>query len=68
MNEGRVVSSCGLDIPVEQYEQHFEERHEPQSTALHSVRLPDATRYLVGPLARINLCRDELPPRAKQTA
>ena len=65
MNEGRIVSTGGLDIPVEQYEQQFEERHEPQSTALHSVRLPDAARYLVGPLARINLCRDQLPPLAK---
>ncbi|MFO1094391.1 MAG: nickel-dependent hydrogenase large subunit [Planctomycetaceae bacterium] len=33
MNEGHVVTSSGLDIPIEQYEQHFQERHEPQSTA-----------------------------------
>ena len=66
MNEGRVVSSSGLDIPVEKYDEHFEERHEPQSTALHSVLRPQGSRYLVGPLARINLCRDQLPPLAKQ--
>jgi sulfhydrogenase subunit alpha len=68
MNEGRIVSTSGLDISMEEYEQHFEERHMPQSTALHSVMLPDAKSYLVGPLARINLCFDQLAPRAKQAA
>lgn len=68
MNWGSVVSSAGLDIPVTEYEQHFEERHVPQSTALHSVRLPAETPYLCGPLARINLCLEELPPLARQQA
>ena len=68
MNEGRVVSTSGLDIPVEEYEQHFEERHMPQSTALHSVMLPAGTSYLVGPLSRINLCFDQLAPTAKRAA
>jgi coenzyme F420-reducing hydrogenase alpha subunit len=68
LNEGRVVSTSGLDIPVEDYETHFEERHMPQSTALHSVMLPDAKPYLVGPLARINLCFDQLAPTAKRMA
>jgi coenzyme F420-reducing hydrogenase alpha subunit len=67
MNEGRVVASGGLDISVEQYEQHFEERHEPQSTALHSVLLPEARSYLVGPLARVNLCSEQLPPLARRS-
>jgi len=68
MNEGRVVSTSGLDIPVEEYEQHFDERHMPQSTALHSVMLPEEKSYLVGPLARINLCFDQLTPTAKRAA
>jgi coenzyme F420-reducing hydrogenase alpha subunit len=68
MNEGRIVSTSGLDIPVEQYEQHFQERHMPQSTALHSVMLPEEKSYLVGPLARINLCFDQLSPTAKRAA
>jgi coenzyme F420-reducing hydrogenase alpha subunit len=68
MNEGRVVSTSGLDIPVEEYELHFEERHMPQSTALHSVMLPEAKSYLVGPLARVNLCFDQLTPIAKRSA
>jgi coenzyme F420-reducing hydrogenase alpha subunit len=40
----------------------------PQSTALHSVMLPDEKNYLVGPLARINLCFDQLPPTALREA
>jgi coenzyme F420-reducing hydrogenase alpha subunit len=68
MNKGRVVSSRGLDVPVEEYERHFTEQHVPQSTALHSVRLPGRTSYLVGPLARFNLCFDKLGPTARQQA
>jgi coenzyme F420-reducing hydrogenase alpha subunit len=68
MNEGRVVSSRGLDIAVEDYEQHFSERHVPQSTALHSVMLPEEKHYLCGPLARLNLCLDQLPPIARREA
>lgn len=68
MNDGRVASTSGLDIPFEEYEQHFEERHMPQSTSLHSVMLPEWNNYLVGPLARINLCFDQLPPIAKAAA
>ncbi len=68
MNEGRVVSTSGLDIPVEDYETHFDERHMPQSTALHSVMLPEEKSYLVGPLSRINLCFDQLAPTAKRLA
>ena len=68
MNHGRIVSSSGLDIAIADYEKHFTERHLPQSTALHSVMLPDQKPYLVGPLARWNLCFDELPPTAKRQA
>ena len=68
MNEGRLVSTSGLDISVDEYEQHFDERHMPQSTALHSVMLPEEKSYLVGPLARINLCFDQLSPTAKRAA
>ena len=40
LNEGRVVSSGGLDIAMEEYEKYFEEEHVKQSNALHSVILP----------------------------
>ncbi len=68
MNQGRVVSSAGLDVSINEYHQHFREQHQPQSTALHSVRLPNETTYLVGPLARINLCFDQLPAIARREA
>jgi coenzyme F420-reducing hydrogenase alpha subunit len=68
LNEGRIVSSSGLDIPAEEYEAHFQERHVPHSTALHSVMLPGETPYLVGPLARMNLCFNQLSPAAQRKA
>lgn len=67
-NEGRVVSSAGLDVAVEDFERQFEERHVPQSTALHCVRLPDQNAYLCGPLARVNLCLEQLPAIARREA
>ncbi|MEM8863921.1 MAG: Ni/Fe hydrogenase subunit alpha [Planctomycetota bacterium] len=68
MNTGRVVSLSGLDIAIEDYEQHFRERQVAHSTALHSTMLPGDEAYLVGPLARINLCFDQLSPIAKREA
>lgn len=55
MNEGRLASSTGETWAVDQFEQVFEERQAPHSTALHAVRRDSGTPYLVGPLARINL-------------
>ena len=66
MNEGNIASSRGLEVPVEEYEQHFAERHVEHSNALHSVRLPGETPYLVGPLARMNLCFDQLSPAREE--
>ncbi|RMG31689.1 MAG: Ni/Fe hydrogenase subunit alpha [Gammaproteobacteria bacterium] len=60
MNEGRIAATTGLEIPVSEFEAHFEEYQVPHSTALHS-RLAGRS-YLVGPLARLNLNRDRLPP------
>ncbi|HVY99901.1 MAG TPA: Ni/Fe hydrogenase subunit alpha [Dongiaceae bacterium] len=59
-NEGRLVSSRGLDIDIAEYENEFEERHVAHSTALHSV-LKKRGAYLVGPLARYALNFDRLP-------
>jgi sulfhydrogenase subunit alpha len=66
MNEGRLVSSAGLDIAIEEFEQHFEERHVPHSTALHC--LLHGEDYLVGPLARLNLNLDRLPAPVREAA
>ena len=57
---GRIVSSDGLDIDPAEYEAHFREEHRPHSTALYSHL--HGRPYLVGPLARLNLNRDRLPP------
>ena len=64
MNEGRIRSSAGLDIAAEAYEQHFEEFQVPHSTALHAGL--HGQPYLVGPLARLNLNRQSLPPAVRQ--
>jgi sulfhydrogenase subunit alpha len=66
-NEGRLVSNKGLDIAVQDYEDHFEEQHVSYSNALHSV-LKKRGAYFVGPLARYNLNFDRLSPLAQEAA
>ena len=68
MNEGRIVSSAGLDIDAADFETHFVERQVPHSTALHCHLQPGDRTYLVGPLARIALHRDRLPDAARRAA
>jgi coenzyme F420-reducing hydrogenase alpha subunit len=67
LNEGRIVSSRGLDIDVAEYEDHFVESHVKHSNALHST-LRGRGSYLVGPLARFNLNFFELPKVAQEAA
>ncbi|HEX8919628.1 MAG TPA: Ni/Fe hydrogenase subunit alpha [Chloroflexota bacterium] len=67
INEGRVVSSKGLDIGVDQYEDVFQEVHVEHSTALHSV-IKDRGAYFVGPMARFSLNFDQLSPLAQEAA
>jgi coenzyme F420-reducing hydrogenase alpha subunit len=64
---GRIRTSSGLDLAIKEYEFHFEERHIGHSNALHSV-MKGVGHYLVGPIARYNLCYDTLTPLAKKTA
>jgi coenzyme F420-reducing hydrogenase alpha subunit len=66
-NEGRLVSNEGLDIAVQEYENHFVEEHVEHSNALHSVHR-ERGAYCVGPLARYNLNFDKLTPLAQQAA
>jgi sulfhydrogenase subunit alpha len=65
MNEGHVASTSGTSVAVEDYENHYEEFHVEHSTALHSGRTDGHASYHVGPLARINLNREQLFPKAK---
>jgi sulfhydrogenase subunit alpha len=65
--EGRLVSSNGLDIPMSDYEKHFQEEHVPHANALHSTFLGHGP-YFVGPMARYNLNFDRLTPLCKAEA
>jgi coenzyme F420-reducing hydrogenase alpha subunit len=67
LNEGRIVSTKGMDIDPSQYELHFVEEQVKHSNALHS-RIRERDTYLVGPLARFNLNFDKLTPVAQQAA
>ena len=68
MNEGHIASTGGSVVAVADYEAHYEEFHVEHSTALHSRRTADHTSYHVGPLARVNLNREQLFPEAKTLA
>lgn len=59
MNNGRIVSSAGLDIDVQDFDKYFQEHQVPYSNALHC--LLNGSSYLVGPLARVNLNYQHLP-------
>lgn len=65
--EGRVVSTAGLDIDVDEYEQVFAEEHVEHSNALHS-HIIGRGNYSTGPLARWNLNADRLSPLALDAA
>jgi coenzyme F420-reducing hydrogenase alpha subunit len=67
LNEGRVASTHGLDVPVSAYEDHFMEEHVPHANALHSVHKGHGA-YHVGPLARYALNYERLPEIARDAA
>lgn len=66
-NEGRLVSSRGLDISAREYDDHFIEEHVEHSNALHSI-LKQRGAYFVGPMARYSLNFDRLSPIAQEAA
>lgn len=68
LNEGSIASSRGGSWNVDDFEQEFEERQVPHSTALQAVRRSTGEAYFVGPLARINLGFDRLSETARRTA
>jgi coenzyme F420-reducing hydrogenase alpha subunit len=67
IDRGRIASNRGLDIAVEDYEEHFVEEHVEWSNALHS-RIIERGSYLCGPLARFALAADRLSPVAREAA
>jgi coenzyme F420-reducing hydrogenase alpha subunit len=60
---GRIVSTDGLDLDADAWEDVFVEEQVPWSTALQA-RARDGRRYLLGPSARIVLNGDQLHPLA----
>jgi coenzyme F420-reducing hydrogenase alpha subunit len=67
MNEGRIVSSKGIDIAAADFLDHFEEEHVRHSNALQA-RIKTRGRYAVGPMARYNLNADVLSLLARDAA
>ncbi len=66
-NEGRIVSSDGLDICAAEFEAHIDETQVKRSTALHA-QLRAAGPYLTGPMARYSLNFERLSPIAQEAA
>lgn len=66
MTRGSIASTAGMQIKVEDYDQHFEEAQVPYSNALQSS-IKGRGSYLVGPLARYNLNGKNLPKLVQET-
>jgi len=66
-NEGRLISSSGLNISINDYEDNFIEEHVAHSNALHS-HMKNGRTYVTGPMARINLNFDRLSSSARKAA
>ena len=64
MNDGRIVSSDGVDLAPTDWESAFHEEQVPWSHALQS-HMGDRIPYLLGPAARITLAGDRLHPEAR---
>jgi coenzyme F420-reducing hydrogenase alpha subunit len=65
---GEIRTTDGLSIRVAEFEEHFHEQQVPHSTALQSLRTDTGRSYFVGPLARLNLNREQLLPVARRLA
>ncbi len=67
IEDGRLVSSSGLDIGPGEYDEHFSEQHVAHSTALQS-RMSDGGTYFLGPMARYSLNYEQLSDGAREAA
>jgi sulfhydrogenase subunit alpha len=67
MNEGRLVSSRGLNIAMSEFADHFEEYQVPYSNA-YQCRRKSGGAYQVGALARWNLNGDRAPASVRDLA
>jgi coenzyme F420-reducing hydrogenase alpha subunit len=64
MNDGRIVSSDGLALSPEAWDEEFHEVQVPWSNALQA-RGSNGLPYLLGPAARVVLNHEQLHPRAR---
>lgn len=67
-NEGDILSSSGLRVPITEFDKHFAEVHVAYSTALQATRQDKQTPFFVGPLARVNLNFERMDDTVKQLA
>ncbi len=67
IDEGRIASNKGIDIPVEEYLEHFEEYHVKHSTSLHAS-VKERGAYMTGPMARYALNYNKLSKTSKEAA
>ncbi len=67
INEGRLVSTEGLDVDEGDYRKHIKEIDVDHSWAKHSLVL-GRDSFMVGPLARFNLNFDTLGDNSKEAA
>jgi sulfhydrogenase subunit alpha len=65
MNDGRIISSDGLNLAPQAWGEAFHEVQVPWSNALQA-RGSDNLPYLLGPAARIVLDHDQLHPLARE--
>jgi sulfhydrogenase subunit alpha len=67
MNDGRIISTKGLDTSVDGFLESLQEYQVDYSTALHSGIKRDSimSPYMVGPLSRLNLNHGRLPSEIK---
>ncbi|HSK92913.1 MAG TPA: Ni/Fe hydrogenase subunit alpha [Candidatus Angelobacter sp.] len=63
MNDGRIVSSDGIDVAADDWPSVFHEEQVPWSNALQA-RAADGIPYLLGPTARVMLAGEQLHPTA----
>ncbi len=64
-NEGRIVSTDGIDVALGDWGEAFEEVHLDETNALHA-RTKSGEVYLMGPSSRVTLAGDQLHPLAAQ--
>jgi coenzyme F420-reducing hydrogenase alpha subunit len=64
LTRGRLVSSAGHDLAIDDFDARIKEFQVPHSTALHAQL--DGQPYLVGPLARLNLNLEYLPAALRE--